>query len=240
MVDAFVVTLRELAELCLILVAVDAAVAGSGRRHARRWMALGTALGAGSGSLFAWLAFSCNADERLGAWTNIAIGVTVIALVSTSLVGELPIRRRTLALFDRWMQSSATPWLLAGFVAFVTAREVLELLAMLRSIGPESSIETGSILGSLLGIAGIVGLLSWRHLRARLLRLAVFRLSALATTAVALQMLLEGVSVLAKAPGASGDPVVPTAWTTWAIGASMAVVCAAIVRSWWKESAIEG
>tara|TARA_Y100001972_G_C7645673_1_gene324480 strand:+ start:226 stop:1080 length:855 start_codon:yes stop_codon:yes gene_type:complete len=246
MFDVFAVTLRELAEVMLILGALSATVRSAGRAPLMRaaWWGLV------AGALPALWAGVYVLDARMGPVAEgtlacaMALGTLSVATGMCASVSHL--RGRVERLIEPWLDHPSSGVALMLFMAFVAFRETLEIAVFTRSIVAES--HAGEVVtGLLLALAaGYLLVVAWRWLRVRTGMLAAFRLSALLLCMLSVQLLLHGIAVLNKAPvwGAAGAHF--RDWIAlfleggpfygWVFAALMALPVRWHLRAWWMHA----
>lgn len=248
MFGTFAITLRELAELALIVATLGACLREA--RHARwvRWMwasaVLGMFIGGAMGaSLLDW----AEMDLRSTSVLHIAVGLGILFLVSTSLIAESRIALETRARLAGALCHPMAPWVVAGFACFFAGREVFEIVVLVNSVWkPEKAADqlTGVALGA---VAALALALSWKRIGARVEGLALFRLSALVTGVVAVQLLLDGAAGYLYAEGMTrpeyqwmvnlSRALEAGGWVGWVCSAIMALPALLVFRSIWRETA---
>ena len=249
MFDAFVLTLRELAELVLTAGALLALLPHGGRPRLLSAAAAGLAVGAGLGVQMAWWLVAMPLSPVAEAILTTALALGVLLMASGMLASARAIRTRTQVFIEAWLEHRAAPCIVFGFAVLVTLREALELTVFLRSIwlrdGPADAL--AGALSGMLGAACLV--VAWRHLRLRLGLLAAFRVSALLLSLLAIEILLAGLGsllqVLLPQMGAAGSTLQVEAlfleggrWYGWVYAALMALPLLSFIRGWWQESAV--
>lgn len=247
MFGTFLITLRELAELALI-----AGTLAVGLGQARQWglvrlvllsVLLGAAVGGALGaSLLDW----AELDLRSTALLHIGMAIGILVLVSTSLLAESRITLGTGAWLKSALERPWAPWAVACFACFVAGREVLEIVVLLNSVWkPEkaaaqlSGVAAAAVAVVLLGLA-------WKTVGARVQSLALFRLSALVTGVVAVELFLDGMASFLYAQGMLYAPdhwmvgvsraLEAGSWVGWACIAIMAFPSVLVFRSLWREA----
>jgi FTR1 family protein len=245
--DAFVVVLRESAELILILASLVACLRTAKAGRLLPWVAVGTGIGLLLGAgLSLWLIAS-DIDPRWSAGLTFVLAVGVLLMVSTMLVTANAIRSRTQALVEVWLERPSAPLVMMAFSTVVAFRETLEVGLFLRSqwLRAEGVDVLG---GAALGLAGVVCLaVASRKLSTRIGLLTAFRLSALVLSLLSIQMMLGALAEFAHASTEAGvgvhlwalaAPALPEGrWYGWLCAALMSVPVAFVLRSWWRESA---
>lgn len=244
--DAFVVVLRESAELILILASLAACLRSAKAARLLRWTAVGTAAGLVSGAgLSLWLIAS-DIDPRWTAGLTFVLAVGVLVMVSTMLVTANAIRTRTQALVEIWLERPAAPLVVLAFSVVVAFRETLEAGLFLRSqwLRADGADVLG---GAVLGLVGVACLaVASRSISTRIGLLAAFRVSALVLSLLSIEMMLGAIAEFGQASAAAGigmqlwalaAPALPEGrWYGWLCAALMSVPVACVLRSWWRES----
>lgn len=166
-VDAFAVTLRELAELMLITGSLCAYLHQARRSDLVVYVGWGIGLGLAPAAGLAVLLMDSEMDRSVEATlaTLMVIGVLIMA---TSMVGSAgSIRGRVQLFLDAWLERPGASIVVVAFVALASFRESFEVAVFMRSIGMRAG-SLDALLGLVLGIAA-AGLLVpvWKYLRVR-------------------------------------------------------------------------
>ncbi len=251
MLGTFLITLRELAELALILGTLYACLNAARRAQWLAAMAAGTLLGALiGGAMGASLLDWAEPDLRTTAVAHIAMALAILFLVSTSLLAESRIALDTRARLGRALEHAQAPWAVAGFACFVAGREVLEIVVLLNSVWkPEKAAAQQG--GVVLGLAMATALvLLWKRVGPQVESLALFRLSALVTGVVAVEMLVDGAADFLYLEGMErpgygwmvglSQALETGAWLGWVSIAIMALPALLVFRSIWRGTVRAG
>ena len=247
MFDAFAITLRELAELILIVGSLHVCLRESRRFSLIKYVGWGLGLGLAPAAALSVLLMDASVDRNVSAGLSTLMAVGILVMATSMAASVRQIRGRVHLFHEAWLDSQAAPFLVVAFVALSAFRESLEIAVFVRAIGARSGMADAAA-GVLLGVAA-TGLLlpawQWLHLRARLL--LAFRVSALLLALLAIQLLLYSVADLLRIPELRDDGV------AWALtvapffeeGARHAWLCAVlmlpplywVLRGWWSETA---
>lgn len=243
--EAAFIVLRESAEVLLLGQAATLGMAQAGHPELKQRYHLGTFAGIACGlALGAWLGPRL-AESALAGTIGLVFMVSVVALTCTLLSSAMRLQAHAFDRAERWAQR---PW--ARFAVLLVAlviglRETLEavfMLAALHQRQPTQALGSGVLLG-LLGTVLMV--LAYRTLRERVKLLALFRLSAVLVSLIAIQLLLEHAgTMLVRRLGDEHaawanmvQAVLPGgAWNTWVCGALMVAPLWILARSWWWET----
>lgn len=248
MFGTFIITLRELAELALIVATLGACLKEANQHRLVRLMltsvvagmAIGGAMGA---SLLDW----AELDVRSTGMLHMGLALGILFLVSTSLIAESRIALNTHTWVHTALRSSMAPWVVALFACMVAGREVFELVVLVNSVWkPEKA--AGQLLGVLAGGAAIAALaLAWKRVGTFIEGWALFRLSALVTGVVAVELFLDGVADYLYAEGmaqpeyhwmvALSRALEAGSWVGWVSTAIMAWPALLVFRSIWRGTA---
>lgn len=246
MFDAFAITLREVAELILIVGSLAAYLRQAGRGDLIACIGWGLAIGLVPASALAAVLidaeFGSGVEAALAA--AMATGVLLMAVGMGASAGK--IRGRVQLFFDAWLERPAAPAAVIVFVALASFRESLEIAVFARSIHAREGT-ADALAGVIFGAAAASLLLpAWRWLRVRSGMLMVFRASALLLSLLSIQLLLHGVSELLRAPmfTSSGFDLVAIAEPFLEGGSRYGWVCAVLMllpvsllaRGWWLRT----
>lgn len=248
MLGTFAITLRELAELALIVATLGACLRESHPLRWVRWMWLSAVLGMLiGGALGASLLDWAEMDLRSTSVVHIAVALGIVFMVSTSLIAESRIALETRARLAGALAHPMAPWLVAGFACFFAGREVFEIVVLVNSVWkPEKAAAqlSGVALG---GVVALALALSWKRVGARVEGLALFRLSALVTAVVAVELLLDGVGGYLYAEGTArpgyqwmvdaSRALEAGGWVGWVCAALLAAPALQVFRSIWRSTA---
>ena len=245
--DAFAVVLRESAELILILGSLAASLRAAQSWHLFAWVAGGAAAGCALGTgLGLWL-IAASPDPRWTAGLTFVLAAGVLVLVSTLLVAQDTIRSRTQAFVAAWLEKPSAPVALLAFSLVAGLRETLEAALFLRSLWLRTD-GADVLAGAALGLAGVACLaVASRRIGTRIGLLAVFRLSAVLLSLLAVQMMLGAVAEFGQAVAAAdgtlppwwslAEPVLPEGrWYAWICTALVSLPVLYMLRTWWRES----
>ncbi|MFM9925569.1 hypothetical protein VLK31_21450 [Variovorax sp. H27-G14] len=246
MFDAFAVTLREFAELVLIVGSLGAYLHKKGRRELFACIGWGLVLGLMLASALALVlidaSFGSAAEAALAA--AMGCGMLVMAIGMGASAGN--IRGRVQLFFDAWLERPGAGIAVIAFVALASFRESLEVAVFARAIHVRVGV-SDTLTGMALGVAA-AGLLwpAWRWLHMRAGLLMVFRLSALVLSLLSIQLLLHGVAQLLQTPmfASAGPGLVAAVEPFLAGGPRYGFLCAALMlgpvvllmRGWWRRA----
>lgn len=248
MFGTFIITLRELAELALIVATLGACLKEANQHRLVRLMlfsvvagmAVGGAMGA---SLLDW----AEMDVRSTGMLHMGLALGILLLVSTSLIAESRIALDTHAWVKGALDSRMAPWVVALFACLLAGREVFEIVVLVNSVWkPEKAV--GQILGMLAGGATIAVLaVAWKRVGPLIEGLALFRLSALVTGVVAVELFLDGAADYLYAEGMAQPEyhwmvslsrgLEAGSWVGWVCTAIMALPALLVFRSIWRGTA---
>lgn len=248
MFEVFLLTLRELAELLLIVDALNSYLHRSGRAELNTHVIRGTLAGVALGVTLTLVlvAVAAPLDPRVQALITIAFALGVLALASGMFSSARVIRSRLHASLDMWIESSHAPLAVMGLAAFMALRETLEVTLFVHAMG-HGQDPGQAIYGVMLGTAG-AGLLAlaYRSIQARIGLLAAFRLSAMVLSLLVIQLLLKGMGALlssyATVSGSAGWVTLLTPfleggeWHGWACLSLMLFPATLMARQWWFET----
>lgn len=245
--DVFAVTLRELAELLLVLGALAGCLRAAGRPRPAWPVALGTGLGAACAAAFGTWLYRQPPHALAPALFTIAMALGMLLTIGTLLFTIRDICRRTDAWAAGWRGQRAASWMAGGLAALATVRECAELLLYLR-MAARTGMPQDLVAGTTLAVLAACCLgLAWRVLRHRVSLGLAFRISALLLTLLTVEMLLEGIAELlqwwvqAGGPGAGSAAWLHGLLTDglgyyWLGGVLAAVPLSFMLRRWWSES----
>ncbi|RQO61597.1 hypothetical protein DBV14_04635 [Variovorax sp. KBW07] len=243
MFDAFAVTLRELAELMLIVGSLGACLFQARRLRLVPYIAWGLVLGLVPAAGLAVILMDATFDGVVEAALSAVMGLGVLLVAMSMAASAGSIRSRVQLFLESWLERRGAAAVVVGFVALAAFRESLEVAVFMRSISARSGA-ADAVIGMLFGMVA-AGLLVpiWKWLRIRSGLLALFRISALLLSLLSIQMLLHGVSKLLRLHGtaASGAPLSSAIEPFLEGGSQYFWVCAALmlvpllhmVRGWW-------
>ncbi len=247
MFDVFAVTLRELAELLLVLGTLVGCLRAAGRRRPAGPVAAGLGAGLACAAAFGGWLYRQPADSLVLILLTMGMALGMLLTIGTLLFTIRDIRRRADAWASAWQGRPAMAWAAGGLALLATLRESAELLLYLRMAArahPQDAVAWGLALGVL---AAACLALAWRSLRTRVSLGLVFRISALLLTLLTVEMLLECLPDLLRSPAlADGPGAGLAAWldelltsSLWyyGLGAALAALpLLAMLRRWWGES----
>lgn len=241
MLNAWIVTLREAAEVLLITAAAQAYLRQQGRAQLLGQLVWGLLLGTALGVLIAAWAVSAPLDPRLEAAITIAFALSITLVATGMLSSADAVHRRVQLIIDAWFERAAVPVVVITFGAIVALRETLETALFLRSL----QLRTGSseiFTGAVLGLATAAFLAQgYGYLRTRVKLLVLFRVSTLLLLLLSIRLLLKGVSDLLRMQGPAFENLDPFLcggpWFGWLCAALMSVPLYVLLKKWWHESA---
>ncbi|MDY0743966.1 FTR1 family protein [Paucibacter sp. R3-3] len=249
MFNAFLVTLREIAELLVIAEGLRAYLRHENQRHRLRQVHVGMISGALLGvGLSTWL-IELSWDAMPRAAISAAIGATVLMLATGMLSSVRSLQSKVQDALERWGERTAMPAAIIGVAAFAACRETVELSLFLDATWPVAGT-TATLAGAALGVGCAAGLaLVYRQIATRVNLLLLFQLSTLILALMATELLLGGLGrwlAIATADDAQGSAVRSIATPfleggRWYVGVCMTLMLlpgAAVARAWWRESAI--
>lgn len=240
MFNAFAVTLREIAELLLILQALQLCLRRNGRPDLFRFALQGAGAGAGVAAVVSLWTRGALGDVAM-ATLQVTFALLVIALTTGLLSSITLLRQRVEGLIAQRIHAPWAPAMVAGFAAIVAFREVAEVAIFLGAIG-DAVGQTDALTGALCGVLATAGLVFlYRPLRARLTRAGLFGLSTVLMSALAAKLLVDGVGTLLHARWGADSAwmamVLPFleggAWHTALCAALMLPPVALLARRWW-------
>lgn len=243
MFDAFAVTLRELAELMLIVLSLGACLVHARRARLLPYIAWGLVLGLVPAAAIAVLLMDAAFDGMVEAALSTVMGLGVLLVAMRMAASEGHIRSRVQLALEAWLDRPGAAAVVVAFVALAAFRESLEVAVFMRSISARSGT-VDALVGMMFGMVA-AGLLVpiWKWLRIRSGLLMVFRASALLLSLLSIQMLLHGISELHRLQSASGrelpwaaaiEPFLEGgAQYFWLCGALMVIPLLHMVRGWW-------
>ncbi|CAN5524108.1 hypothetical protein BH10PSE18_BH10PSE18_16070 [soil metagenome] len=248
MYDAFLVTLRETAELLLIAGAMCAYLNRAGRPGMKRNVAAGMALGIGAAFCFTFLLpRAASIDPRWDpSFTVIAaIGVLIVALGMAASTQR--IRTRIQLAMEGRLDKPGAGLFIVGLAALLALREGLEVLVFLRAFQARAG-EGGILPGMACGLlaAGLCAV-AWRSFGAQLRLPLVFRLSAVMLVFLSVELLVAGVTDLLRVQAAIDhrdaltEVVAPFArGGAWHLRLCLLLMVAPVLHiasGWWRETA---
>lgn len=243
MFDAFAVTLRELAELMLIVGALGACLFQTRRLRLMPYIAWGLVLGLVPAAALAVVLMDAAFDGVVEAALSTVMGFGVLLVAMSMAASAGSIKSRVQILIEGWLERRSAPAIIVGFIALAAFRESLEVAVFMRSISARSGVAE-ALAGMLLGMVA-AGLLVpiWKWLRIRSGLLVLFRASALLLSLLSIQMMLHGISDLLRLQATARDG---DAWPAaidpfleggalhfWLCAALMLVPLLHMVRGWW-------
>jgi high-affinity iron transporter len=241
--DAFAVTLRELAELMLIVVSLAACLVHAHRPRLVPYIAWGLVLGLVPAAALAVMLMDAAVNGTVEAAVSTLTGLGVLLVAMRMASSEGRIRSRVQLVLETWLDRPGAAAVVVAFVALAAFRESLEVAVFMRSISARSGT-FDALAGMAFGVAAAGLLLPiWKWLRIRSGLLMVFRASALLLSLLSIQMLLHGISELHRLQAAAGREL---PWATavepfleggsqyaWLCAALMTIPLLQMVRGWW-------
>ncbi len=242
--SAFVVTLREIAELLLIAESARLCLLQQQRAALLLQLALGLAAGLLAGATFGIWAAAGGLGARGQALITLVFALTMVSVTTTALFSRSAILRHVQDSAAGWTQAKSTPLLVFVFAAFVGFRESAEIVIFLSAVQRRSGL-SDALAGAALGtVAAALLTMAYRRLSMRVNLLRLFQLSALVMVALCVKLLIDAVGHLLSAQFAA-DSVWITAsapfleggrWHAALCAALMAVPMLALLRRWWFEA----
>ncbi len=245
--NAFIVTLREAAELLLIAEALRAYLQHEGQQRAMPRLYVGLVTGVLLGSCLALWLSSLPWDPRVSAVATIVLGLFIMTLASGMLATARAIHSRIQIRLAAWTERAALPAVVFSFAAIAAFRESMEVVFLLQSMVSDTDhMAIGA--GLALGLTAAAALASaYRKVRARIDILILFQASSLLLSLLAIELLLGGVGRL-LAPAQEDVPLGAVAqamspfleggrWYGWVCGALMLLPASILARAWWHGSA---
>jgi len=168
--NAFAVTLRECAELVLILGAAHLTLREYVGARAMRPMAIGFGIGLVLAASILWAVAGQPWSATFQAMLAVAFAVAVIVLTCGALSSGPAVRATVEKVLGKWAEAIGGPTATVAFTAVVTMQEVLETGVLLRSMRQSGSSRDDTIAGALLAVATLcVFAWAFRSMRARLI-----------------------------------------------------------------------
>lgn len=180
----------------LILLALRELLLRADSRTPLAWLGAGVA----GGLVVCALGLASFTARGAGLWIEagltLVLGITLAATALGTMVSAESIRRHASDLLEHQLGERHAGLLVAGFAAFSTAREAMELVLFARAIAPRFPADS-TAWGLSLGLLAC-GLLvpAWRWLKVRAGMLQAFRLSALYLLFMSIQMTIHGGAML--------------------------------------------
>ena len=246
MFDVFAITLREFAELVLIVGSLGVYLHKTGRGDLLGCIGWGVAIGLVPASALALVLIDATFGSAIEAALAILMACGMLAMAIGMGASAGTIRGRVQLFFDAWLERSGASFAVIAFVALMSFRELLEVAVFARAIHARVGAPD-TLTGMALGVAA-TGLLwpAWLWLRMRAGILMMFRLSALLLSLMSIQLLLHGVAQLLHTPVfASAGPGLAAAFGPFlAGGPRYGLVCTALMlipasllaRGWWRRA----
>lgn len=244
MFDAFVVVLRELAELILILYALLASLRSRNGDQLMPWVCAGTVAGLAIAAVLCGWLLSDAVDPRWTAGLTLVLAFGVAVMASTLLATARAIQLRVQTFVEESALQPAAPAVVFFFAMVAAFREALEAGLFLRAVAQDDTwvaVTWGAVLGCL---SAVVLAAASRRIGIRVGALAAFRVSALLLSLLTIQMMLGSLHELAHVQGADPafwtrlSPILPDgAWYGWACTLLMLIPLTYMVRGWWFETA---
>lgn len=246
MLDAFLVTARELTELLLCAQAVRVLLVERRLQSMLGAVRAGMALGLAASLVIALLLSAHRFDPFWSAAGSLAFGALMMSLSVGMLSSREEIQDGVRHRLSDWLELACRPWVIAAFMAALTLREGLEVFFFLQADSGHTAaaaLTTGITLGVAVALSA-----AWlyRRVETRGSLLAAFHLSALLLALVAIEMLVGGVAALARLQAGQSSPalavsaahamVADDSWTLWLSAGLMAFVAQRFVRAWWTTS----
>lgn len=240
------VILRELAELFLIVSALQDYVRQSSKSNMSAHILPGVALGIGLGLLVAMgaAAFS-SLDPRLSALITMAFSFSIVVVACGMFSSASGLRSGVQDALEGWLERGNARFVLLGFSAFIAFRETLEIALFIDAIAARQGIQEaaeGAWLG--FGCAAVL-FIGYRAIRASVDLRAAFRISALLLSMLAIQVLLQGFGELVQAlvllngetpwVKATEPFLAGGEWYGWVCAGLMSIPAALMLRAWWTE-----
>ncbi len=248
MFNAFVITLREAAELLLIAEAIRLCVVDRRSRAIWHCAVAGIAIGVCIGALLGWKAGSAGLSANVLATLTLLFALAVMLLASGLLSSSRELLTDVQLRLDAWLDRRFGALWICGFGLVVGLRETLETTVFLLDIARTDGLQAAT-LGGLGGIAVAVALVGvYRSLQGRIGLERLFQISALFMVLVAAELTISAVSDLARLnlpagsallgalePYLSGGP-----WSAWVWAAFIAPPLLLMMRRWWTGTAGSG
>lgn len=251
MFNAFFVVFRESAELLICVAALRACLQSRMPGGRDAVVAAGCAAGAAIAlGLLATLS-GVAVDPRLSPLLTIAFAVTMMLMAVGMLTSVGSLRESVSSWSARWLDRACHPLVIGGFAAFITSREILEVVLFLQGAWQEAADPAQLLQGAALGVGLAAGLLAAYPFVARsrptrwMLHFG-FRLSALLLAVVAVELLVGGLADFVSHHGdAHPDSLIASAGNVLLDGSTREALLAALlmllpavafVRSWWNEA----
>lgn len=247
MLNAFLVALREIAELLVIAEAFRAYLHHENRQSQVKFVYAGLGAGTLAGlSLSLWL-LSASSLPWTRVIASILVGATGLILAAGMLSSVKAIRSRVHESLDIWTGRVTARVAVTGVAAFAAAREALEISLFLQANAPSVGWPA-TCAGAAAGVIAAVCLGALFRVAARRANLLLmFQLSTLVLALLAIHLLTQGVGDLlyVVTPLDARGPVVAAATPFLPGGTHYLKVCAilmilpiiAMVKHWWRDSA---
>lgn len=246
MLDAFFVTLRELAELLLIAGAMRLCLQQNGRQDLAPLVLPSASVGVAAAlGLSAWAVTSEMPQEAV-AIATVIFAAGVLLLTTGMLSSAQGIRRHTDAVMSHWIASVDGRLPVVAFAGFAGFREAMEVTLFLRPLVSTDGA-ADAMTGVLLGLAGGAGLtLLYRRAHARFELLWLFRLSAVLMALLSIHLLIAGLGELLHVQFPPDSELLLAAnpfldggrWHGLLCGLLLVPPLVSLARSWWHEAAL--
>lgn len=243
--EASFVVLREAAELIFIALSARAYLLRIDRADLLTPLARGVAGGALAASALVLMLSLTDCDDHVEAALSIGLGLSVLFMAIAMLSSRTAIDHHVRGRLEDYLDGPAGVSTVLAFGAFASFREFFEAGLFLQTITNDHGwMEAvgGIALG---GMATGLMVLAYRSLQSRFSLYALFRLSTLVLSLIAIQLTLEGLGMLFSLYTKDTSDFLQTLATTLTPGsAAYGYICAAlmagplylVVRHWWRET----